>query len=257
MVGRASFEAGVASYGRLVGRYTPALAAALCDAVGVAAGETALDVGCGSGALLGELAERLGPEHVAGVDPSEPFLEIARQTVPGARLQRAAAEQLPFDDDAFDVVMSQLVVNFMADAHRGVSEMRRVGRGVVAGCVWDYAEGMTMLRAFFDAALELDPDAPDEARTMPYASREALHGLWAAVGLREVTTGELLVNADYADFDDLWLPFPHGPGPSGAYAASLDDDQRAAMGAVLLRRLGSPAGPFTLSARAWFVRGLV
>jgi SAM-dependent methyltransferase len=256
MVGRASFETGVAGYGRLVGRYTPALAAAFCDAVGVAAGETALDVGCGSGALLGELARRLGAERVTGVDPSEPFLELARRAVPGATLQRAAAEQLPFDDDAFDVVMSQLVVNFMTDAHQGVSEMRRVGRRVVAGCVWDYADGMTMLRAFFDAALELDPDAPDEAKTMPYASRDALHDLWAAAGLREVTTGELVVTADYADFDDYWLPFPHGPGPSGAYAASLDDDQRTALGAILFRRLGSPAGPFTLSARAWFVRGL-
>jgi SAM-dependent methyltransferase len=255
--GRASFEAGVAGYGRLVGRYTPALAAAFCDAAGVVAGETALDVGCGSGALLGELASRLGPEHVAGVDPSEPFLEMARQAVPGAVLQRAAAEELPFDDDAFDVVMSQLVVNFMTDALRGVSEMRRVARRVVAACVWDYADGMTMLRAFFDAALELDPDAPDEGRTMPFASREALRDLWQASGLREVTTGQLVVSADYADFDDYWLPFPHGPGPSGAYAASLDEDQLAALGAILFRRLGSPDGPFTLTARAWFVRGLV
>ena len=257
MVGRASFETGVASYGRLVGRYTPALAAAFCDAVGVTADKTALDVGCGSGALLGELAKRLGPAHVAGVDPSEPFLELARLAVPGALLQQAAAEQLPFEDDSFDVAMSQLVVNFMTDPLGGVSEMRRVAGRVAAGCVWDYADGMTMLRAFFDAALELDPDAPDEGRTMPYASRDALKGLWKAAGLREVTTGQLVVTADYADFDDYWLPFPHGPGPSGAYAASLDDDQRAALGAILFRRLGSPVGSFTLSARAWFVRGLV
>jgi SAM-dependent methyltransferase len=255
--GRASFETGVAGYGRLVGRYTPALAVAFCDAVGVVAGETALDVGCGSGALLGELARRLGPEHVAGVDPSEPFLELARKAVPGVAVRRAGAEQLPFDHDAFDVVMSQLVVNFMSDPLRGVSEMRRVARRVVAGCVWDYADGMTMLRAFFDAALELDPDAPDEGRTMPFASRQALHTLWGAAGLHDVTTGQLVVTADYADFDDYWLPFPHGPGPSGAYAASLDEDQLAALGAILFRRLGSPVGPFTLTARAWFVCGLV
>ena len=78
-----SFDVGAGAYGRLVGRYTTALASAFCDAVGVAAGQTALDVGCGTGALVGELAGRLGPEQVAGVDPSEPFLDLARSAVPG------------------------------------------------------------------------------------------------------------------------------------------------------------------------------
>jgi SAM-dependent methyltransferase len=251
-----SFEVGIAAYGRLVGRYTEALASAFCDAVGITAGEMALDVGCGAGALLGELARRVGPEHVAGVDPSAPFLEAARAAVPGADIRQASAESLPFADGSFDVAMSQLVVNFMSDAHQGVSEMRRVARRTVAACVWDYAEGMTMLRAFFDAALELDPDAPDEGRTMRYCSPAELRALWEDCGLREVTTGELVVTADYADFDDYWLPFPFGPGPSGAYARSLDEERRAALGAALVRRLGSPIGPFTLSARAWFVRGL-
>ena len=252
-----SFEVGADAYARLVGRYTPALAAAFCDAVGVAAGESALDVGCGTGALVAELGARLGPEHVAGVDPSESFLARARAAVPAADLRRASAEDLPFDDGTFDLAMSQLVVNFMADPMRGVSEMRRVARRTVAACVWDYAEGMTMLRAFFDAALELDPDAPDEGRTMRYSSPGELRALWEEIGLREVTTGELVVTAAYADFDDYWLPFPDGPGPSGAYARSLDEQQRAALGAALFRRLGAPPGPFTLQARAWFVTGSV
>jgi SAM-dependent methyltransferase len=193
---------------------------------------------------------------VAGVDPSEPFLGLARAAVPDADIRRAAAEDLPFADDAFDIAMSQLVVNFMTDPIRGVTEMRRVARETVAACVWDYADGMTMLRAFFDAALELDPDAPDEGRTMRFSSPGELRALWEDAGLREVTTGELVVTADYADFDDYWLPFPYGPGPSGAYVRSLDAERRAALGAVLFRRLGSPTGPFTLRARAWFVRGL-
>ena len=250
-----SFDVGADAYARLVGRYTPGLAAAFCDATGVVSGQSALDVGCGTGALLGELATRLGPEHVAGVDPSEPFLELARAAVPDADIRRAAAEDLPFEDDAFDVAMSQLVVNFMSDPIRGVIEMRRVARRTVAACVWDYADGMTMLRAFFDAALERDPDAPDEGRTMRFCSPGELQTLWKDAGLRQVRTGELVVTADYADFDDYWLPFPHGPGPSGAYARSLDEEGRQALGAALFRRLGSPKGPFTLSARAWFVSG--
>ena len=73
---------------------------------------------------------------------------------------------------------------------------------------------MTMLRAFFDAALELDPGAPDEARNdAVFAPARALHALWQAVGLREVTTGELVVTADYADFDDFWSAIPVRPWP--------------------------------------------
>jgi hypothetical protein len=92
---------------------------------------------------------------------------------------RAAAERLPFEADAFDVVLSQLVVNFMTDARAGVAEMRRVARRTVTSCVWDYAGEMAMLRAFWDAALGLDPNAPDEGRTMRYCTPLELRALWA------------------------------------------------------------------------------
>jgi len=252
-----SFDIGTDAYGRFVGRYSAALASAHADASGVISGQRALDVGCGSGPLLAELARRLGPEQVAGVDPSRPFVELCRATVPGVDVRLAGAESLPFEDSAFDVVTSQLVVNFMSDAHRGVSEMRRVARRTVASCVWDYAGGMTMLRAFWDAALELDPAAPDEARTMRFASRGELRTLWEETGLRDVGSLELVVSADYADFEDLWSPFLAGIGPAGQYVASLDGARREPLRAGYFRRLGSPTGPFTLNARAWFVRGEV
>ena len=116
-------------YDRLIGRYGPGLAVALCDLAGVAAGQDALDVGCGPGALTQELAARLGAEHVAAVEPSEAFAAACRQRVPGARVHTGAAEALPFADGAFDVALAQLVVNFMADAPHGVAEMCRVSRG--------------------------------------------------------------------------------------------------------------------------------
>jgi SAM-dependent methyltransferase len=252
-----SFTTGTEAYARHVGRYGPALCAAHADAANVGAGETALDVGCGPGVLLIELARRLGPKRVAGVDPSAPFVEAARAMVPDADVRLAAAEELPFADGSFDVVLSQLVVNCMSDAETGVAEMRRVARRGVTSCVWDYAGEMTMLRAFWDAALELDPAAPDEGRTMRHSSPEELAALWAAAGLHDVETRALVVEAAYDDFDDYWCPFPVGIAPSGAYCASLDEDARAALREACFRRLGSPTGPFTLSARAWFVQGTV
>jgi SAM-dependent methyltransferase len=239
-----SFTVGTNAYARHVGRYGAALSSAHAEAAGVAVGDRALDVGCGPGALLAELSRRLGVDHVAGADPSPPFAEAARAAVPGADVRLARAEQLPFESRAFDVVLSQLVLN-------------RLARRTLASCVWDYGGGMTMLRAFWDAALELDASAPDEGRTMRFCTPPELALLWKRAGLRDVETTALLVEARYVDFDDYWAPFPTGLGPSGAYCASLDEDHRAALRTACFRRLGSPRGAFELSARAWFVRGAV
>jgi SAM-dependent methyltransferase len=240
-------------YDRFVGRYSPRLAEALCAKAGVAAGQRALDVGCGTGALVERLAALLGPENVAAVEPSGSFAAAAQARVPGARIVVGSAEELPFPADEFDATLSQLVVNFLDDAERGLAEMARVTRpgGVVAGCVWDYGGGMTMLRAFWDAA---GPGAADEAATMRYATPAELGALWETA-VSDVEVSPVVVEASYADFDDLWAPFPTGVGPAGAYTASLDDDARAALREAYARRLGSPAGPFTLSARAWCAVG--
>jgi SAM-dependent methyltransferase len=252
-----SFTTGTEAYGRHVGRYGAALAAAFCDAAGVRAGDCALDVGCGPGALLAELAARLGTGRVTAVDPSPPFVEACRLAVPGADVRHGVAEELPFRDSSFDLALSQLVVNFMSDAQRGVSELRRVSRRTVASCVWDYAGEMTMLRVFWDAAREVDPDAPDEGAVMGYCTPGELAELWEHAGLRNVTTEALVVHAEYENFDDYWSPLTSGLGPSGAYCVSLDADRRDALRDGCFRRLDSPAGGFRLDARAWFVRGEV
>jgi SAM-dependent methyltransferase len=242
-------------YDRFVGRYSPALARAMCETAGVRPGQRALDVGCGSGALVAVLAERLGAEKVTGIDPSEPFVDAARARVPGARIEVGSAESLPFGEDEFDATLSQLVVNFLADPDQGLREMSRVTRpgGVVAGCVWDYAGEMTLLRSYWEAAAALDPGGagPAMETTMPFAEPEALGDLWRSSGLAEVEVSPIVVEASYDDFDDLWAPFPTGVGPAGAYAKSLDGERQDRLRRALHERLGSPGGSFTLSARAW------
>ena len=106
-------------------------------------GQRALDVGCGPGALAVALADVLGPESVAAVDPSEPFVEVCRARAPGTDVRVTRAEDLPFAAGEFDAVLAQLVVQRLDDAPRGVAEMRRVARpgGVVAACTWDFASG--------------------------------------------------------------------------------------------------------------------
>ena len=184
------------------------------------------------------------------------------RAVAGSRGVVALAEALPFPDAAFDAALSQLVVNFMGDAQAGVRVMARVTRpgGVVASCVWDYAGEMTLLRAFWDAAREVDPERAalaDEGVVMRWCTEAELAGLWSRAGLREVQTAALFAHASYASFEDLWAPLPTGVAPSGAFCKSLDDDARAALHDAYRRRLGVGGGPFELKARAWAVRGVV
>jgi SAM-dependent methyltransferase len=251
------FEISRKAYDAFMGRYADRLAPRLIAFAGVQPGERVLDVGCGPGSLTEALGELVGPENVAAVEPSEPFAAAAADRVPAADVQVGAAESLPWPSDTFDVALSQLVVNFMSDADAGVAEMRRVVHpgGTVASCTWDYSGGMTMLRTFWDAALSLDPETPDEARTMRYNDPERLRELWLRVGLEAVETDALVVEASYRDFDDYWDPFTAGVGPGGAYTLSLDPDRRAALREECRRRLGDPDGAFTLSAKAWAVKG--
>jgi SAM-dependent methyltransferase len=259
--GASTFLAPADAYDRHIGRYGPSLAAGLIAAAGVTAGQRVLDVGCGPGALTRALAAAVdGDGSVAAVDPSPPFVEACRARVPEADVRLGAAEALPFDDERFDAVLSQLVVNFMTDAAAGVAEMRRVARpgGVVAACVWDYADGMTLLRQFWDAALAIDPEgapAHDEGRVMRFCSSPELEGLWRAAGLHDVRCGPLEASARYEGFDALWAPLERGIAPSGAYAVALEPALRTALHDELRRRLGDPQGPFTLTARAWCAAG--
>jgi ubiquinone/menaquinone biosynthesis C-methylase UbiE len=257
---KAMFQAPAEIYDRFVGRYSSALARGMCTATEIRPGQRALDVGCGSGALLETLAAIVGEENAVGVDPSEPFLEAARAKVPGARLVVGSAEALPFGDAEFDAALAQLVINFLDDPKAGVAEMTRVTRpgGVVAACVWDYSGGMTLLRTFWESALAVDPEGA-KARMehqMPFARPEELEQLWSS-GLTDVTVSPIDIEASYHDFDDLWTPFLGGVGPAGSYAASLEADAQSRLADEFARRLGSPERPFTLPARAWCAVGRV
>ena len=262
MPGAETFLASADAYDRHVGRYGAPLAAALIEFARVEPGMRALDVGCGPGALTSALAERLGEASVSAADPSDPFAEACRTRSPGVEVVVASAEELPFADHAFDATLSQLVVNFMRDPEVGVREMVRVTRpgGVVASCVWDYAGEMTLLRAFWDAAREVDPEraaAADEGEVMRWCGEGELADLWRAAELRELRFGPLVVSATYTDFEDLWSPLLTGVAPSGAFCTSLDEDGRAALHGAYRRGLGVDDRPFELTARAWAVAGTV
>jgi SAM-dependent methyltransferase len=246
------------SYEDFMGRYSNPLSRELAREAGVAPGERILDVGCGTGALTAVLAEIVGAENVAGVDPSEPFVEACRARVPGADIRLAPAEQLPFEDASFDRALSQLVFSFVSDPAASATEMVRVTRpgGLVAACVWDMTGGMTMIHGYWAAARAVDAAAPSEEERFG-AGPGQLATLWRDIGLNDVVDGTLTVSTQYRDFDELWGSFQGAVGPVGAHAASLEGELRDAVRDAFRRNIGSPEGPFSLVGTAWYTSGVV
>jgi hypothetical protein len=131
---------------------------------------------------------------------------------------------------------------------------------VVSACVWDYNEGMQMLRFFWDEVIALDPAMePKDERHMKLSRKGQLGALWKKAGLVSVEEKPLVIDQAYKSFMDYWEPFLKGAGPGGAYVVSLSDDRRKQLEARMRKRLlGDRAdGPFVLKAQAWCVRGEV
>jgi ubiquinone/menaquinone biosynthesis C-methylase UbiE len=251
-----SFDVAADAYDQFMGRYSTLLSPQLADLANLEPGQRALDVGCGPGALTAELVRRLGADHVAAVDPSKPFVAAAQARHPGVDVRQASAEALPFEDDAFDAALAQLVVHFMSDPVGGIREMARVTRagGPVVACVWDHAGGKGPLGLFWSVAHELSDATVDESK-LPGAREGHLAELFEAASLRDVEQSVVVARLQHASFDEWWEPYTKGVGPAGAHVAALDPDARERLRAGCQARL--PDGPFTIEALAWAARGQV
>ena len=250
-------------YEPYVGRWSRAVASQFVDWLEMAPGKRWLDVGCGTGALSETILVRTEPSEVRGVDQSEGFVKYATQHLDDARFdaQVGDARSLPFDDAAFDAVVSGLVLNFIADQGGVAKELVRVAApgATVAVYVWDYAGGMQMMRYFWDAAKDMDPAAREQdegERFQELASLKGLGGLFDLAGLSDVRSRAIDIPTIFRDFDDYWGPFLNGQGPAPAYCASLDEGKRAELRELLKVRLPTKAdGTIRLTARAWAVQG--
>ncbi|SDU49506.1 Methyltransferase domain-containing protein [Gordonia westfalica] len=183
-----------------------------------------------------------------------PFVDAFRERFPDVDVSRGTAEELPYEADRFTHALAQLVVHFMTDPVRGLTQMARVTRpgGTVAACVWDGPTGA--LAPFWDAVHVLDPDAQDEA-LLSGAHRGHLTQLFGAAGLRGVVEEPIAVDVVHPTFEEWWEPYTFGVGPAGEYVGALDAASRDELERVAQGRLGD--GPFTVSATAWAARGAV
>jgi ubiquinone/menaquinone biosynthesis C-methylase UbiE len=96
--------------------------------VDVHAGQTLLDVGCGTGQLLAGVADASPQARLAGVDLSRGMLNVARRRVPSARLIQGRAEQLPVPSGSIDWLVTASMFHYIQDPFAARREFRRVLR---------------------------------------------------------------------------------------------------------------------------------
>ena len=242
------------AYDRFMGRYSSQLAPAFADFVGVAAGMRVLDVGAGTGALTQELAARVGAANVAAVEPSPDYVQVLRDSLPGAVVEQVPAADLPWDDGAFDAALAQLVVVFVENAPAAFRELARVTKpgGVVATTMWE-VEGMDMMNALNEVRKQIRPGA--FTPSTQYRDEQSLRELFEQCGLGNVETTTIEVAVEYESVDELWEPAIRVGGPGGPLADAIGPDELARGRAIFEEALGRPAGTFRLSGRAAAVRG--
>jgi ubiquinone/menaquinone biosynthesis C-methylase UbiE len=153
------------------------------DLAGVARGTRHLDIACGSGGAL-VLARERGAE-VAGLDAAEALVAIARDRLPGARIEVGEMEALPFADASFDAVTGINAFQFAADPARALAEARRVCRpgGTVLALIWgapDRCELTGVVRAALGPFMPPAAPAPPLDESMRRAGLQPASGSFAA-----------------------------------------------------------------------------
>lgn len=255
---------GAPAYEAYVGRWSQHLAPEFVRWLQVGEGVKWLDIGCGTGALTSAIITIASARAVIGIDRSAQYIKFAQIQIPDPRasFETGNAMQLDLEFDAYDVVVSGLVLNFLPNPAQGVQKMIRGTRdgGVVAAYVWDYAGKMQFMRHFWDAASALDPAARelDEGRRFPLCEPASLRSLFEEAGLTEIEVRDIVIKTEFKDFEDYWQPFLGGQGPAPGYVASLVEERREALKEHLRSSLPyAEDGTIPLTARAWAIRGTV
>ncbi len=251
-------------YKRYVGRWSRSVASQFLTWLDLPSAQICGDIGCGTGALVEAILTSAEPTSIFAIDRSQGFISEAKHNITDQRVQfeLADAVALPLKSATCNITVSGLVLNFVPDALALVREMVRVTKsnGSVAAYVWDYAGGMQMMRMFWDAAIEVNPDDArlDQAERFPPCQPEPLLALFRDAGLNSPVVRAIEIPTVFKDFDDFWSPFLGRQGAAPTYLVSLENEKRTRIREVLRTRLVPSAdGSIALSASAWAVHGTV
>jgi ubiquinone/menaquinone biosynthesis C-methylase UbiE len=160
----------------------------VADAAEIGPGQSVLDVACGTGVLACAVADLVGPSgSVAGLDPSDEMLAVARRKRDTIEWRFGRAESIPFPNESFNAVVSQFGIMFFENPAGALREMMRVlqpgGRLAVAVC--DALENSPGYAAFEDLLRRLFGDRVADAFRAPFVLGDAqrLHSLCSDAGI--------------------------------------------------------------------------
>ncbi len=242
-----------AGYELQMGRWSRLLAARFVDFFGLEPGrnERILDMGCGTGSLTSELAHQDPSALVVGLDYEAAYVRYAAERDPsGSAFLVADGARLPFATSAFDRSVSQLVLHFVPDPDRAISELHRVTRpgGVAAATVWDAGGGVIVNRLFCDTAAAVSPGGQEFrsrifGRTLTQPGR--LETAWHRAGFTDTKTTTLTIRMEFENFAD--------------FVNQLDEPSRAKLTEAVRQAYlaGMDDGPRSFTANAWAAKGRV
>ena len=252
-----NFDDGEA-YEQFMGRWSHELGQAFLTWLQPPEGAHWLDVGCGTGILTHLILDTCAPASVIAVDPSESQISRARARVASTKtaFRLADAQKLPLPDKSFDVVASALVMNFVPDKARAMSEMRRVARpgGLIAACIWNFAAELSPSGPLRRAMRRMGIDAPPVPGT-DTSGAAVLADLFKNAGLRGLDTNSFEVVVSFRDFEDFWRSQTSRYLPTTRLINAMSQRDRLTLMEVIrgyLRPLGAGVG---YSAWAIAVRG--
>jgi ubiquinone/menaquinone biosynthesis C-methylase UbiE len=174
--------------------FVPALfgqwALRVVDAANIQAGQRVLDVACGTGVLARAVAEIVGAGGtVTGLDVNEGMLAVARRNDQSVEWRLGRAEALPFDNDAFDTVVSQFGLMYFEDRRAALAEMLRVLRpgGGLAVAVWASLDEQPGCAALIGLLARLLGEQVAGAKRAPFVvgERSLLQALFDEAGAPE------------------------------------------------------------------------
>jgi SAM-dependent methyltransferase len=197
----------------------------------VAAGQSVLDVACGTGVVARQAAQLVGPTGtVSGVDLNPVMIEVARERASTVDWRVGDAADLPYADERFDVALCQSALFFFADPARAVQEMARVVREGGSVALQTYA-GLDEQPAYGPFVATVARLAGDDARRLlgTYWSQGDLNGLSTLLegaGLEANAADRLLGHVRFPSMD----AFVHTEIQATPLGSRIDD---ATYGAIL------------------------